>query len=188
MRSSVFSGCSCRQFCGPDEGRHLLRREPGRDRRIACSGRQFITLGIPKRDWRRVRRLDRLDRATRIFRPAPVQPVARQGDPDFVTIADIPLLTVMLAGPCPSCRLACCRWCRHICATWLGVSVEDFRGSAVPRRGPGNRRAVFFASLFFTLGFATVFVALGAGASSIGAALRQHMDLLAKAGRPCHHC
>jgi cytochrome c-type biogenesis protein len=41
---------------------------------------------------------------------------------------------------------------------------------------------VLFSSLFFTLGFATVFVALGAGASSIGMLLRQHMDLLSKIG------
>jgi cytochrome c-type biogenesis protein len=34
----------------------------------------------------------------------------------------------------------------------------------------------------FTLGFATVFVALGAGASSIGMLLRQHMDLLSRIG------
>ncbi|MGO7360358.1 cytochrome c biogenesis CcdA family protein, partial [Rhizobium ruizarguesonis] len=35
---------------------------------------------------------------------------------------------------------------------------------------------------FFTLGFATVFVALGAGASRIGMALRQHLDLLSTIG------
>lgn len=38
------------------------------------------------------------------------------------------------------------------------------------------------SALFFTLGFATVFVALGAGASSIGMLLRQHLDILAKIG------
>jgi cytochrome c-type biogenesis protein len=38
------------------------------------------------------------------------------------------------------------------------------------------------SALFFTLGFATVFVALGAGASSIGLLLRQHLDVLSKIG------
>ncbi|MGO7373960.1 cytochrome c biogenesis CcdA family protein, partial [Rhizobium ruizarguesonis] len=47
---------------------------------------------------------------------------------------------------------------------------------------PGVRRGFFFSALFFTLGFATFFVALGAGASSIGMALRQHLDLLSKIG------
>jgi cytochrome c-type biogenesis protein len=41
---------------------------------------------------------------------------------------------------------------------------------------------VLGSSLLFTLGFATVFVALGAGASTIGLLLRQHLDILAKLG------
>jgi cytochrome c-type biogenesis protein len=45
-----------------------------------------------------------------------------------------------------------------------------------------TRRAVLPAALFFTLGFATVFVALGAGASSIGLLLRQYMDVLSRIG------
>nr|WP_210384244.1 cytochrome c biogenesis protein CcdA [Rhizobium sp. RCAM05973] len=64
-----------------------------------------------------------------------------------------------------------------------GVSVEQFRGggSAVAA-GPSVRGNVLMSALFFTLGFATVFVALGAGASSIGLLLRQHLDLLSKIG------
>lgn len=58
-----------------------------------------------------------------------------------------------------------------------GVSVEDFRaedGTASRGRWP-----LFLASLAFVLGFTTVFVALGAGASSIGAFLRQWQQEIA---------
>lgn len=52
-----------------------------------------------------------------------------------------------------------------------GVSVDDFKsGNAVD--GAIKRRSLVLASLAFVLGFTTVFVALGAGASSIGAFLR----------------
>lgn len=62
-----------------------------------------------------------------------------------------------------------------------GISVDQFRngsGTAAVQA----RRSVFLTSLLFTLGFGTVFVALGAGASSIGMMLRQHLDLLSKVG------
>ena len=59
-----------------------------------------------------------------------------------------------------------------------GVSVEDFRESANSQAQA--RRAILFASLFFTLGFATVFIALGAGASTIGALLRSYMGILSQ--------
>lgn len=64
-----------------------------------------------------------------------------------------------------------------------GVSVEEFRHPHLAG-GPGaaSRKAVLFASLFFTLGFATVFVALGASATSIGMMLRTHLDILAQVG------
>lgn len=63
-----------------------------------------------------------------------------------------------------------------------GVSIEEF---ANPDQTTGNRRprrSVMIASFFFTLGFSTVFIALGASASSIGMALRQHIDILAQIG------
>ncbi|MDE1992682.1 MAG: cytochrome c biogenesis protein CcdA, partial [Rhizobiaceae bacterium] len=65
-----------------------------------------------------------------------------------------------------------------------GISVEQFRGggaSAVATKVT-VRGNVLFSALFFTLGFATVFIALGAGASSIGILLRQQLVLLAKIG------
>jgi cytochrome c-type biogenesis protein len=62
-----------------------------------------------------------------------------------------------------------------------GISVEQFRDEHQTTQ-PQVRKAVLLAALFFTLGFATVFVALGAGASSIGMVLRQNLDILAKIG------
>jgi cytochrome c-type biogenesis protein len=55
-----------------------------------------------------------------------------------------------------------------------GVSVEDFRADKAARVAaePSARRSLAFAAICFVLGFTTVFVALGAGASSIGAFLR----------------
>ena len=54
-----------------------------------------------------------------------------------------------------------------------GVSVEDFR------KPDGTRLPLLAASLAFVLGFATVFTALGAGASTIGALLRAWQQELA---------
>jgi cytochrome c-type biogenesis protein len=63
-----------------------------------------------------------------------------------------------------------------------GISIEDFKNpqGTVSARTP--RRAVILASLLFTLGFSTVFVALGASATTIGMLLRQHLDMLAQIG------
>lgn len=66
-----------------------------------------------------------------------------------------------------------------------GVSVEDFRqdgGSSDGSRFNPKRRLLVLSSVAFVLGFTTVFVALGAGASSIGAFLRawqQEMAIVA---------
>jgi len=60
-----------------------------------------------------------------------------------------------------------------------GVSVDDFRaegGSATVSRARG---ALLTASACFVLGFSTVFVALGAGASTIGQLLRTWQEPLA---------
>jgi cytochrome c-type biogenesis protein len=63
-----------------------------------------------------------------------------------------------------------------------GISIEEFRNPTVADSEHAPRRAVMLSSLFFTLGFATVFVALGASATSIGMLLRQHLDILAEVG------
>ena len=61
-----------------------------------------------------------------------------------------------------------------------GVSVDDFRGEAGGAAArAGARGALLFASLAFVLGFSTVFVALGAGASTIGRLLRVWQEPLA---------
>ncbi|MCT7375461.1 cytochrome c biogenesis CcdA family protein [Chelativorans salis] len=59
-----------------------------------------------------------------------------------------------------------------------GVSVEDFRR---PEGSPSARLSLMTAALAFVLGFSTVFVALGAGASTIGAVLRAWQQELAMA-------
>jgi cytochrome c-type biogenesis protein len=60
-----------------------------------------------------------------------------------------------------------------------GVSVDDFRGDAGPTAKAGARGALLAASIAFVLGFSTVFVALGAGASTIGRLLRVWQEPLA---------
>jgi cytochrome c-type biogenesis protein len=58
-----------------------------------------------------------------------------------------------------------------------GVSVEDFR--AEQASNANARRALTAASVAFVLGFSTVFVALGAGASTVGQLLRAWQEPLA---------
>ncbi|MCV0396865.1 MAG: cytochrome c biogenesis CcdA family protein [Rhizobiaceae bacterium] len=54
-----------------------------------------------------------------------------------------------------------------------GVTVDDFRETPVGTARHGSTRAALLvASVTFVLGFTTVFVALGAGASTIGGLLR----------------
>lgn len=65
-----------------------------------------------------------------------------------------------------------------------GVSVETFQGQTEGTPGPAGGRArlaLFGAALAFVLGFTTVFVMLGAGASTIGALLRTWQQELAVA-------
>lgn len=72
-----------------------------------------------------------------------------------------------------------------------GVSIDDFRGDPLPAGGVGGgaaavraapaRLALVGASVAFVLGFSTVFVALGAGASSVGGLLRAWQQELAMA-------
>ena len=60
-----------------------------------------------------------------------------------------------------------------------GVTVEDFRGGERTAKATSTRVALITASVAFVLGFTTVFVALGAGASTIGGLLRQWQEQLA---------
>jgi cytochrome c-type biogenesis protein len=60
-----------------------------------------------------------------------------------------------------------------------GVTVDDFRAGGEQAAKSGARLALVLASVAFVLGFTTVFVALGAGASTIGRFLRAWQDTLA---------
>ncbi len=55
-----------------------------------------------------------------------------------------------------------------------GISLDDLK------RGTGNNRAVMLSALAFVLGFATVFVTLGATASYVGLVLKSQQHLLAQ--------
>ncbi|MGE6743104.1 cytochrome c biogenesis CcdA family protein [Allorhizobium pseudoryzae] len=98
-----------------------------------------------------------------------------------MSIAEISLLSALLAGALSFLSPCVLPLVPPYLCYMAGISVDQFRGEARVETVTA-RRAVLFSSLFFTLGFATVFVALGAGASSIGMLLRQHMDLLSKIG------
>lgn len=62
-----------------------------------------------------------------------------------------------------------------------GVSVDDFRNAQADAAPVRTRTALLTASLAFVFGFSTVFVALGAGASTIGQFLRVWQEPLAMA-------
>ncbi|MCO5733730.1 cytochrome c biogenesis CcdA family protein [Rhizobium sp. SSA_523] len=98
-----------------------------------------------------------------------------------MSIAEISLLSALLAGALSFLSPCVLPLVPPYLCYMAGVSVEQFRGEA-PVQTRSARRAVLLSALCFTLGFATVFVALGAGATSIGVLLRQHMDVLSKLG------
>lgn len=59
-----------------------------------------------------------------------------------------------------------------------GMTLEEL--GARQAAGEAGTRRVVLAALFFVLGFATVFVALGATASAIGGLVTRHFELLAQ--------
>jgi len=97
-----------------------------------------------------------------------------------VSIADISFLSALLAGALSFLSPCVLPLVPPYLCYMAGISLEQFReeGSGEGR----SKSAILLTALFFTLGFATVFVGLGAAASSVGLLLRQHMDLLAKIG------
>ena len=60
-----------------------------------------------------------------------------------------------------------------------GVSLDQLTGDTPSEV---RRRTVFLSSLTFVLGFSTVFVSLGAGASAIGQFVRSYIDILSVVG------
>lgn len=100
-----------------------------------------------------------------------------------MSLADISLLSALIAGALSFLSPCVLPLVPPYLCYMAGISVEQFRGGGVAvAAGPSVRGNVMISALFFTLGFATVFVALGAGASSIGLLLRQHLDILSKIG------
>ena len=100
-----------------------------------------------------------------------------------MSLADISLLSALIAGALSFLSPCVLPLVPPYLCYMAGISVEQFRGGgAAVAAGPSVRGNVLMSALFFTLGFATVFVALGAGASSIGLLLRQHLDILSKIG------
>lgn len=98
-----------------------------------------------------------------------------------LSIADISIWTAVLAGALSFLSPCVLPLVPPYLCYMAGVSVDQFRGgngvAAV-----ATRRAVLPSALLFTLGFSTVFISLGIGASSVGLLLRQHMDLLSRIG------
>jgi cytochrome c-type biogenesis protein len=61
-----------------------------------------------------------------------------------------------------------------------GVNLEELTGAEDEQQAKASSRKALIAAFVFVLGFSTVFVALGAGASAIGQLLREYLDILAK--------
>jgi cytochrome c-type biogenesis protein len=101
---------------------------------------------------------------------------------EVVSIAEIPFLTALIAGTLSFLSPCVLPLVPPYLCYMAGVSVEQFRGGSAAAIDTRARSGVIFFALCFTLGFATVFVALGAGASTIGMMLRQHLDILSKIG------
>jgi cytochrome c-type biogenesis protein len=100
---------------------------------------------------------------------------------ELVSIADISLWSALFAGALSFLSPCVLPLVPPYLCYMAGISVDQFRNENQAIR-PEVRRAVILAALFFTLGFGTVFVALGAGASTIGVLLRQNLDILSKIG------
>jgi cytochrome c-type biogenesis protein len=98
-----------------------------------------------------------------------------------LSIAEISLFTALIAGALSFLSPCVLPLVPPYLCYMAGISVDQFRGEARVET-QAARRAVLFSAFFFTLGFATVFVALGAGATTIGVMLRQHIDVLSKIG------
>lgn len=99
-----------------------------------------------------------------------------------MSIADISILSALIAGALSFLSPCVLPLVPPYLCYMAGVSVDDFRQGGVVANRSASTNAVILSSFFFTLGFATVFVALGVGASAIGLFLRQYIDVLAKIG------
>ena len=98
-----------------------------------------------------------------------------------MSIAEISIFTALLAGTLSFLSPCVLPLVPPYLCYMAGISVDQFRDQDSQAASPA-RKAVLTSAFFFTLGFATVFVMLGAGASTVGVLLRQHLDLLSKIG------
>ncbi len=98
-------------------------------------------------------------------------------------MADISYLTAFLGGVISFLSPCVLPLVPPYLVYMAGVSLDDLQhpqASVGAVAATGVRySAAFVPSLLFVAGFTTVFVALGAGASSVGALLRAHQDTLA---------
>ncbi|TCT34612.1 cytochrome c biogenesis CcdA family protein [Martelella mediterranea] len=99
-----------------------------------------------------------------------------------MSIGDISLWSALIAGALSFLSPCVLPLVPPYLCYMAGISVDQFRGDRTAGKAVPGPLTVLLPALFFTLGFATVFIALGAGASSIGQLLRQYMDILAKVG------
>lgn len=106
-----------------------------------------------------------------------------------MAVAEVSYLSAVLAGALSFLSPCVLPLVPPYLCYMAGISVDEFRNpstavtaGAATSRAVSPRGAVLLSSLFFTLGFSTVFVALGASATSIGMLLRTHMDILAQVG------
>ncbi|MAU18942.1 cytochrome c biogenesis protein CcdA [Martelella mediterranea] len=97
-----------------------------------------------------------------------------------MSIGDISLLSALLAGALSFLSPCVLPLVPPYLCYMAGISVDQLKGGGEAK--PASQWAVLLPAFFFTLGFATIFVALGAGASTIGQLLRQYMDILSKVG------
>ena len=97
-----------------------------------------------------------------------------------MSFGDISFLSALLAGALSFLSPCVLPLVPPYLCYMAGISIDQFKGGDQEKRA--GQWAVLLPAFFFTLGFATVFVALGAGASTIGQLLRQYMDLLSKIG------
>ena len=108
---------------------------------------------------------------------------ARTGCPELeLAVSEISYLSAVAAGALSFLSPCVLPLVPPYLCYMAGISIEEFRNPHAAAVGASPRQEVMLASLFFTLGFATVFVALGASATSIGMLLRQHIDILAQIG------
>lgn len=96
-------------------------------------------------------------------------------------IAEISVLTAIFAGALSFLSPCVLPLVPPYLCYMAGVSVDDFRKEKQAKQGQ-LRKTIILTSLLFTLGFSTVFIALGASASTVGGLLRQHLDILAQIG------